>query len=673
MARYLVQIIAAFFTYSLIVFPAAAFETRGLVIVPSAEDIGGDFGNETTVVPQDLPPEPIDPAPQPKISEPELEKRKNARASIHSPKITGNRVALILGYSDYDEVSKLVNPENDARVISDLFRRMGFDTWTGLNLSQIDTLELVAKFAKETVNAEIVVFFYAGHAVQIGGKNYILPTDIKNIHDANALIDQAVSLDSVLRILETTSGSRIVFLDACRDNPFASSNSRQVSANGRRGVEAGGLARIEARAGTMINYATAPAEVSFDGEGENSPFTEAIVEHLATPGLPLEVAMVRVRAEVAKKTDYRQIPWTHSSLLREIVLVPGKYVAGNAVASSGPSFTDILLAEFPEDESLTINGKNARWMGEDSAMGEDLLEFVRQGVNHVEHRGRRLRIWVEGKAARLFPDAYSESHAVLIAIDEYPSSSGFRNLGFMEQNADRLADQLQLMGFPEESITKLYGPKATKLAILGALNKFWGTESDGQANRVVVYFGGHGTHISRGSDGTTESVVTDGLLIPYDYEPQQPYHSSVLLEDLRDKNIKRSKMHHTLLLIDACSSGLVLPKLLSGDNDDEDAFREPGRWQTIQANLKQPHKGIIVAGTGEERALWVNGGVFTRSLIEGLKGGADLNQDGLIEFEELRYELFRRVRGHSLAEGIEQTPSTFSSGSGRIFFERPAQ
>lgn len=673
MLRNLAIIFAVVSAYLLGAPPPLASENRGVVIVPYNAQADAEFDSGTTVIP--IPqPKTLDDPPGPNVLEKQaIEGGASSSPQIQSPKITGTKVALILGNSDYATIGSLANPGEDARAMSKLFGAMGFETWTGINLGQSDTMELVAKFAKETVNAEFVVFFYAGHAVQVDGRNYVLPTDLGALHSQSDIIDQSIPLDSILGLLASSSGSRLIFLDACRDNPFATSSTRQISTSGGRSVGSSGLARIEARAGTMINYATAPGAVAYDGANKNSPFTEALVEHLDTPGLPLEVAMVRVRASVAEATGYQQIPWSHSSLLQEIILVPGEYVIGKSDAPQGPDLSEFFQAELAGEVSLKINGADVRTMGDDSSLGESLLDFVRQGANHIETRGRRFRIWVEGETAHLFPDAYTASHAILVAIDDYPDASGFRDLGFMEQNADKLADQLELMGFPENNIVKLYGADATKSAILGALSRFWGRASDGQASRVVVYFGGHGTHISRVSNGDTESSLTDGLLIPYDYDPDIPYHTALLLEDLRNQNIKRTSMHHTLMLIDACSSGLVLPKFLSADESNDAAFREPGRWQTIQANLSQPHSGIIVAGTGEERALWVNGGIFTRSLIEALEGGADINHDGLIEFGELHFELFRRVRGRTLAEGLQQTPSTFSAGPGRIFFERPVQ
>lgn len=699
------KLVAGVLVFLAAIASAAASSPRGLVIVPDGHTVEDRFDGGTTVVPQAQPASPIEPiAPQPETSvpaDPPVKRDDPSRPgtaapqarpsppgaltveseapvepanagygpSINSPPITGNKVALVIGNSEYRQLQPLKNPQNDARAISNLMISMGFETWTGLNLSQADTLALVARFAGEITNADIVMFYYAGHAVQAAGSNYIIPVDVQtSAQDIGTLRDQAIHLDTLLGILEATSGSRIVFLDSCRNNPFTL--TRQLPVVGERIVSGSprgiGLARVEARAGTMINYATAPGAVSMDGTGENSPFTEAVVKHLATPGLPLEMAMVRVRAEVAAKTDYQQIPWSHSSLLREIVLVPGEYVAERLDVPDGPSFADLVRSEALPGDTINVNGNAVRWMGE----GGGLLGYVKEGVNFVEARGRRFRLWVEGKVARRFPDAYSESHAVLVAIDDYPSASGFPDLGFMESNAEKLAERLETMGFPQDNITRLYGPEATRDAIQGALSHFWGRDIEDRTSRVVIYFGGHGTHLMRAGSTASEGLLSDGLLIPYDYDPNLPYHSSIVLEELRDWNIKRTRMHHTLILIDACSSGLVLPKMLSG-GPDEAVLVEPGRWQTIQANLRQPHSGIIVAGTGDEKALWLNGGIFTRSLISGLDGRADINKDGLIEFEELSFDLFKSVRGASLAEGIEQTPSTFSTGTGRIFFELP--
>lgn len=583
------------------------------------------------------------------------------------------RVALVIGNERYDFLPRLGNPGNDARAISDLFRGMGFQTWMGLNLSQAQTLSLVREFAEKSNNAEILMFFYAGHAVQVSGRNYLFPVDagfVQN-NDVQDMLDQSVPVDKLLGVLEATSASTIVFLDACRNNPLSES-TRGTNAITRG---AGGLAPITVRAGTMINYATAPGAVSSDGNGDNSPFVEGILKHLATPGLPLEVALVRARADVAHLTDYQQIPWSHSSLLQEIMLVPGAYAALSVDENDGPAIQiDDQLAELlAQERKIEINGQVRSWLGADEAIDKSLWDNLVDGINFIEAGGRSFKLWVEGNTARSVVDAYSESYAILVAIDDYTEKSKFRDLNFMEENADLLAAQLASMGFPPKNIKKLYGPDATKQAIERELARFWGPRSDLTRSRLVFYYGGHGSHIERKSLTLSNRMELDGLLIPYDHDPSMPYKTSILLEDLRNKNLKRSRMHHTLVLIDACSSGLSLPMVLSDRDSAERQLHAPGRWATIQANLKQPHSAIIVAGTGEEKALWVNGGVFTKTLAEAFDGHGDINGDGLIQYEELYFTLLEGVRGTTRSEGVEQTPSAFDVGSGRIYFELPSR
>ncbi len=627
----------------------------------------GNYSSKKNIILEQASPQPSLPASRKENLEHTDRIHQKSTSSNISTQTIGKKVALVIGNSDYQYVPQLRNPENDARAITDLFNSMGFETWTGLNLNQQETLDILANFAKKIITADTVIFFYSGHAVQVDEENYIIPID-SNPVTIESLKYSSINISSILRILEATSGARIIFFDSCRDNPFTKSLTRGILSTDGKGI---GLARIVPRFGTMINYATAPNAVAQDGEGENSPFTEAIVKHFATPGLPLEMAMVRIRAEVALKTNYNQIPWTHSSLLREITLIPGKYVVGNLDTSDTQTISDLISEKISVGNIVRINRKEFRWMGEDATTTNQLLSFFHEGINHLEFQGHQLRIWVEGTSAWVFPNAYSESHALLIAIDDYPSATGFGPLDFMESNAEKLADRLNDLGFPPENITKLYGPQATKLAIQNALSRFWGQKIDDEPSRVVIYFGGHGTHVSRDRESSTRIELTDGLLIPYDHDPELPYHSSLVLEELRNWNMKRTRMHHTLILIDACSSGLILPKMLSEDDAGEAMLNNPARWQTIQANLRQPHSAIIVAGTGDEKALWLNGGIFTKSLIAGLEGGADLNNDGLIEFGELSFELLRSVRGKSITAGFKQTPSSLSIGSGQFFFELP--
>src|SRR5262249_38807328 len=150
--------------------------------------------------------------------------------------------------------------------------------------------------------AKLALFFYAGHAIQVSGKNYLVPVDAKLEQLGDLKLD-TVELSDVMAQMEAEPRVNLIFLDACRDNPLARSFARSL---GTRSASVGqGLAMVQSAIGTMIAYATQPDAVAFDGSGRNSPFTNALLKHIATPGLDIGVVMRRVRADVIANTSQR--------------------------------------------------------------------------------------------------------------------------------------------------------------------------------------------------------------------------------------------------------------------------------------------------------------------------------------------------------------------------------
>lgn len=577
------------------------------------------------------------------------------------------RLAIVIGNAAYQNTVQLRNTKNDAVAIGELFSEIGFEVRVGLDLDYRSMRKFLQQSVSKQGNLDLLVFYYAGHGMQINGRNYMIPTDAE-IADETAVDFETISTDFLFRMFSSISETSIIFLDACRDNPLARS-TRTRSIGNVRGLS--GLAAIESSAGSMINFATSPGNVALDGDGEHSPFAAALLEHIATPGVSVETVMQRVRTQVYLETDGMQRPWTNTSLMREILLVP---VSEGALADLEISLDDELKSHMFSVRGGKINGQHVRWLGEDATFIDEVWDHFVDGVNFVEASGRRMRVWAESGSIRQFDKAYSESHAVIIAIDDYPRKSGFQSLDLMERKADQVKKSLENLGFPSQNITTLYGGDATKENIEKALEKYWGRYSEDDRSRLVVYYGGHGSHVSRRNLNDSDDFIKDGILIPFDHDPEFPYRSSIILEDIRDRYLKRSRVHHTLILIDACSSGLVLPTYADGPSgENRNALRTPGNWRKIQMSLKNPHQAIIVAGTGDERALWVNGGVFTKTLIQSLEGKADMNGDGLIMYDELYYRLHEGVLNLTFDEGVEQSPAEFDNGSGRIFFELPAK
>ncbi len=238
----------------------------------------------------------------------------------------GARVALVMGVGAYRAIPPLANPTNDARALAETLRRLGFDTDLVLDPDRGAMEQAVRRLGQRAVGAEAALFFYAGHALEFGGRNWLLPvtTDVRNDRD---LRFEALDLDSVLAQLESARVS-IVLLDGCRDNPF-----RLRLASATRGIAtAPGLTPVRAAVGTLIAFATAPGEVAEDGNGIHSPFTAALLRKIATPGLELRSMMAEVRREVREATGGRQVPWEHSALEGAFYFIPAAVTVPQAAA-----------------------------------------------------------------------------------------------------------------------------------------------------------------------------------------------------------------------------------------------------------------------------------------------------------------------------------------------------
>jgi uncharacterized membrane protein YgcG len=247
--------------------------------------------------------------------------RPQAALSTPSPAPTATprevRVALVIGNGKYQSVAALPNPSNDAADVSEALRKLGFDVVEGRDLDKRGMEDKVREFGRKLDRASLALFFYAGHGLQVGGKNYLVPTDAKLERPGDLSFD-TIDVAQVLAQMEAEPRVNLIFLDACRDNPLARTLARSL---GTRSSSVGqGLATIQSAIGTMIAYATQPDNVALDGDGRNSPFTAALLKHVATQGLEIGSMMRRVRADVVQATRSKQVPWDHSSLMGDVVL-----------------------------------------------------------------------------------------------------------------------------------------------------------------------------------------------------------------------------------------------------------------------------------------------------------------------------------------------------------------
>ena len=223
------------------------------------------------------------------------------------------RVALVVGNSNYRNVARLPNPEKDASAMAKLFRDAGFDTVVEANnVGNLDFKRAIRKFEDAAAEADIAVVYYAGHGIEVGGVNYLVPTDAKLASDRDAQ-DEAISLNRVVESVDYAKRLRLIILDACRDNPLVATMKR-VRRTATRGISSG-LGKVEPTStDTLVAYAAKAGSTAEDGDGNHSPFTTALLDNLTVPGLDIRLAFGRVRDEVLKITNRRQEPFVYGSL-----------------------------------------------------------------------------------------------------------------------------------------------------------------------------------------------------------------------------------------------------------------------------------------------------------------------------------------------------------------------
>ena len=238
------------------------------------------------------------------------------KASFSSPKLLSvqplpgsntsfDRVALVIGNSQYPLIGELRNPEHDAKDVADALRKLKFNVTVKINVDQQEMETAIIEFGESISKDSVALFYYAGHGVQIDGNNYLIPVE-SGIKRARDIRYKAVDLNMLIdEMVEADNGKNIIILDACRNNPLPNEESRYQSA---------GLARTDAPAGTLIAYATSPGSVAIDGEGRNGIYTSYLLENIYLPGLPIEMVFKRVLQGVAADTNRKQIPWMSSSL-----------------------------------------------------------------------------------------------------------------------------------------------------------------------------------------------------------------------------------------------------------------------------------------------------------------------------------------------------------------------
>jgi uncharacterized caspase-like protein len=247
-----------------------------------------------------------------------------ARAQVASAATAGagkeRKLALVIGNGNYRK-GPLKNPVSDARAVTDSLRALGFEVILRTDAGLTDMLDAMSRFSARAAEASVRLMFFAGHGLQSGGKNYLLPVDA-DIKGEDEVASRSADVGQFIdRLGQVKHGINIVILDACRNNPFLSGGD-YVTPDGRRmtyrGLPAKGLAAIDAPAGTMVAFSTSPGGVALDNAKEDhSLYTKHFIEQMQTPGLPVELLFKQVRISVVRDTQRLQVPWESSSLTGE--------------------------------------------------------------------------------------------------------------------------------------------------------------------------------------------------------------------------------------------------------------------------------------------------------------------------------------------------------------------
>lgn len=362
----------------------------------------------------------------------------------------GRRTALVIGNGAY-KVAPLANPAADARLIAEALLAARFRVIRLENASRETMLKAITEFGNEIDMGGVGVFYYAGHGVQVRGENYLVPVDAK-IDREEEIRTRSVNAQEILdRMASAKNGLNLVFLDACRNDPFPRASRSAAT----------GLAKMDAALGTLISFATAPGSVAEDGERANSPYSRHLAITIREPGLRIEDVLKRVRSRVREETRGRQITWDNSSIEGDFYFHPGEARAAAASAvdsgpqaetvfwnsikdSQNPREFEIYLKRYPDGEFAELAQERLAALDADNApAAPEPPPVARSSKPPAKAQA----------AARAAPAAARTAPAA--------STPAFRTSG-----AGNAADQLNSMGIPVAPTAAAYA--AMQRGVIGA-------------------------------------------------------------------------------------------------------------------------------------------------------------------------------------------------------------
>jgi hypothetical protein len=375
--------------------------------------------------------------------------------AVFSAQVTfaADRVALLIGNSRYDNAAlSLRNPANDVAAMSQKLGSLGFVVITAQDASSADMLRALNAFEKQLAGAEMGLFFYAGHGSQASGENFLLATDFQG-NSSDAVKAASLTLGKGrAAFAQAKPLAGVIILDACRDNPLAV----QLDPTGK----SNGLARSRSTPGVLIAYATDPGNVAFEGTGDNSIFTTALLKHISEPGLDVRLMFGRVRQDVVLRTRGAQVPWVEESLIGEYTMNPSLDSGGREAMIA----RDIQMWRDVSSKS-TVQPYNDYLAAFPDGMFKD---FANQRVSRLSY------------AANL---PASTDPVVLASLD-------------VTKDTDRISAALNILGFTPSSrsavdIDELQAAAAAYRASLGDNAALTADNLFADASRLLLYLGGN--------------------------------------------------------------------------------------------------------------------------------------------------------------------------------------
>ena len=269
-------------------------------------------------------------------------------------KLNVGRLALVIGNGAY-QTAPLKNSINDAEDMAATLKKLGFKVILKKNVDQRTMEDTIRYFGRQLRNGGVGLFYFAGHGVQVEGRNYLIPVDAK-IESESDVKYEAVDVGRILGKMEDAENRlNIVILDACRNNPYARAFRSDQS----------GLARMDAPTGSLVAYSTAPGEVAADGPDRNGIFTKHLIQHMMTSNLLIEQVLKRVRIDVARQTNGRQIPWESSSLMGDFYFNSNKSTSKTEVGRKSQippeSASETQMASVSNDNKRNIEPWSGKW------------------------------------------------------------------------------------------------------------------------------------------------------------------------------------------------------------------------------------------------------------------------------------------------------------------------